>query len=68
MSSVIQHQDLPPGKRHGIVNWEYPTYAAMIAAVGFTINDRHKIAYVATPSAKYYALSEVIPITWTPLN
>ncbi len=68
MSSSAQHRDIPLGNRHGIANWEFPTYAALIAATGFTAVDRHKIAYVSTPTAKYYALSEVVPITWTPLN
>lgn len=68
MSTIVQHRDLPAGFLHGIANWEYPTYAALIAATGFTATDRHKIAYVSSPTPKYYALSEVSPITWTPLN
>lgn len=68
MSSVIQHKDAPPGFLHGIVNWEFPTLTALNAATGFTLNDRHKVAYVSSPSPKYYALSEISPITWTPLN
>jgi hypothetical protein len=67
-NSNIQHKDIAPGFRHGIVEWEYPTVTALNAAVGFTLTDRHKIAYVSSPSPKYYALSEVSPITWTPLN
>ena len=65
---MAQHSDLPAGKLHGIVNWEFTTYAALIAKTGFTLTDRHKIAYVSSPTPKYYALSEVSPITWTPLN
>jgi len=63
----VKHDLLPPGEMHVIHNYEYADETQLLAAVGFTIDDLYKIAFVVATDELWILIDESTP-TWKLLS
>jgi len=57
------HSELPAGVNHIAHNWEYANSTARLAATGFVVSDKYKLA-LQLDTMELYILTSESPITW----